>query len=265
MMSNLSTYCRDVKFVPWPRPARWEEGPPNVVAVRLTSTVRLAGVLQIEGIITGDDYWKTFSTIGDPSEDVGDTAYRAAKDVLWKLEVTGLWFWQYYGILEPLSSISKTLNFYEVMQGTGSANAKGDAVGRILLEIFATGPAQALQLPAALQDEGGSGESAEDFIKKRYKHAIESGDLNEIEAVHVGLTDQQREGFTRFYGRVKDLKTEIYDVKVQDEGGETVVEFVRDDAFLEIGSGRNIRISLRLSVVLASSAGTWRIKSYRQT
>ena len=55
----------------------------------------------------------------------------------------------------------------------------------------------------------------------------------------------------------------ISDVDLAVEGDEALATFTREDTFVDVGSGRRMRLEVRISGILTKQQGAWKIQGLR--
>jgi adenylate cyclase len=102
-------------------------------------------------------------------------------------------------------------------------------------------------------------------LLEAYRAALESKDVNAVAAVHVGLNDEQRAGFERYFASADDLRVTVGDIDVLLDGDEGVVTFTRRDVFRDRTSDKNVELEVRLSTIVVRKDGHWLMRGVRRS
>jgi len=101
-------------------------------------------------------------------------------------------------------------------------------------------------------------------LLEQYKAALEAKDIKQLAAIHVKMSKRQRDAQQRYFDNADELRVEISNVYVLIEGNEAVATFTREDAFRDVRSGREMRLEVRLSSLLAKDNGRWKISGLKR-
>lgn len=98
-------------------------------------------------------------------------------------------------------------------------------------------------------------------LLERYRHAVESKNLDDVATVYVTFSDRQRTALRTYLDTANELAVEITDVSITPQEGGFLVSFVRRDRFTDATSGRPVRLEVRLTKVLVREQAAWKIGS----
>jgi TolB-like protein/ketosteroid isomerase-like protein len=101
-------------------------------------------------------------------------------------------------------------------------------------------------------------------ILEQYREALEAKDIDRLAAVHVAMSDAQREAMTRYFKGVSELSVKFTDVDVQVEGEKALATFTRNDYFKDAETGRETHLEVRLSSEMAKQKEGWRIRGLKK-
>jgi ketosteroid isomerase-like protein/TolB-like protein len=116
---------------------------------------------------------------------------------------------------------------------------------------------------SAHADEPREDEDAIRAVLDQYGAALEAKSVERLATLQVEMSEPQREALRRYFDNAGELRVRISDVDLLIEGDEALATFTREDAFLDGGSGRRMRLEVRISGVLTKEQGTWRIRGLR--
>jgi TolB-like protein len=94
---------------------------------------------------------------------------------------------------------------------------------------------------------------------ERYRHALESKNVDEVAALYVSFSDRQRAALQSYLANAKDLVVELSDIAITPHGKDVAVSFIRRDRFTDAESSRPVRLEVRLTKVLVWEQSTWKI------
>lgn len=129
----------------------------------------------------------------------------------------------------------------------------------------ASGRTSWLRWTATAWAADGEGEQQVAALLEAYRAALEREDVDAVAATHVGLTDEQRAGFVRYFESAEGLRVGISDVDVLLDGDEGVVTFTRQDVFHDRSSGKEVQLDVRLSTVIVRRDGHWLMRGVRRS
>jgi TolB-like protein/ketosteroid isomerase-like protein len=101
-------------------------------------------------------------------------------------------------------------------------------------------------------------------LLERYRAALESEDIEAVAGLHVELSESQRAALGQYFETAKDLKIEIVKIDVVVAGNEAIATFTREDRFTDARSGREVRLEVRVSSLLARTDGIWKIQGLKK-
>jgi len=101
-------------------------------------------------------------------------------------------------------------------------------------------------------------------LLEQYRAALETENMEQLEAIHVSLGDKMRQGLERYFENAEGLKVELSDLQVLVEGDEALATFTRSDSFKDTRSGREVHLEVRLSSLLAREDGEWKIRGLKK-
>ena len=93
----------------------------------------------------------------------------------------------------------------------------------------------------------------------------EQKDVDAVAATHVSLTDEQRNGFVRYFASADGLTVTLSGVDVMFDGEEGLATFTRRDAFRDRDSGKDVQLEVRLSTVVVRQDGRWLMRGVRRS
>jgi TolB-like protein len=94
---------------------------------------------------------------------------------------------------------------------------------------------------------------------ERYRHALESKDLDEITRLYVTFSERQRTALRGYLNNADALTVELADIAITPHGPDVAVSFTRRDHFVDAQSNRPVRLEVRLTKVLVREQATWKI------
>ena len=98
-----------------------------------------------------------------------------------------------------------------------------------------------------------------------YRAALQAEDIAAVAATHIGLTDEQRAGFVRYFEGANGLDVTLSDVDVLVDGDQALVTFTRHDTFRDAQSGKEMRLEVRLSSVVEQRDGRWLLRGVKRS
>jgi TolB-like protein len=93
---------------------------------------------------------------------------------------------------------------------------------------------------------------------EEYRQATEARDTDRLAAMYEEFPSDQREGLTRYFKRVRDLRVTLEHVDIVVIGAEAVSSYTRNDDFVDVGTGRPQHVTARLTRTLRRVDGRWR-------
>ena len=102
-------------------------------------------------------------------------------------------------------------------------------------------------------------------LLEQYRAALQAKNIAGVAATHVDLSDDQRSGFVRYFESADDLTVALSDVDVLLEGDQALVTFTRHDIFHDHGSGKEMRLEVRLSSVVEQRDGHWLLRGVKRS
>jgi ketosteroid isomerase-like protein len=115
----------------------------------------------------------------------------------------------------------------------------------------------------AIAQEPDADESAIRTVLNQYGAALQAKDVNALAGLQLDMTDGQRAALARYFGTARDLRVRISAVDVTIEGDEALATFIREDVFVDAGTGRQMRLEVRISGILQKQQGAWKIRGLR--
>lgn len=94
---------------------------------------------------------------------------------------------------------------------------------------------------------------------ERYRHAMIDRDLPALAALYTNFPPEQRAAQQRYFENVRDLKVTIDALDLAVVGDEAVVSYTRTDDFVDVRTGRPMRVAVRLTKILRLQDGTWKL------
>lgn len=110
----------------------------------------------------------------------------------------------------------------------------------------------------------GANEAEIAALLERYRRALESEDIAEVEALHVALPLPVREALRRYWKNAERLHVRFSKVDVLVEGDEALATFTRSDEFRDAWSGVPVDLEVRVSYVVAREDGAWKILGFKR-
>ncbi|MCX8071172.1 MAG: caspase family protein [Candidatus Binatia bacterium] len=111
----------------------------------------------------------------------------------------------------------------------------------------------------AWAEEPGSAEQEAVALIERYRQALVSKDVEAFARLYVDFPTQRRATLARYFENAVDLRVEIDDVRVDKQGEDVVVSFLRRDRFVDRESGKPITLEVRLTRRLVRTPRGWLI------
>ena len=100
-------------------------------------------------------------------------------------------------------------------------------------------------------------------LLSRYAAALEAKRVDQLAGLQVEMGAAQRASLQRYFDIARDLHVRISDVDLAVEGDEALATFTREDTFVDVGSGRRMRLEVRISGILTKQQGAWKIQGLR--
>jgi hypothetical protein len=98
----------------------------------------------------------------------------------------------------------------------------------------------------------------------QYGAALEAKSVEALAGLPVEMSEAQRVSLRRYFEIAADLRVRVFDVEVAVEGDEALATFTREDRFTDRRSGRQMRLEVRTSGILARQDGSWKIRGLRE-
>ena len=98
---------------------------------------------------------------------------------------------------------------------------------------------------------------------RQYAAALEAKRVDQLAGLQVEMGPAQRASLQRYFDIARDLHVRISDVDLAVEGDEALATFTREDTFVDVGSGRHMRLEVRISGILTKQQGAWKIQGLR--
>ena len=102
-------------------------------------------------------------------------------------------------------------------------------------------------------------------LLEAYRAALEHEDVDAVAATHVSLTDEQRNGFVRYFASAEGLTVTLDGIDVMFDGNEGLATFTRRDVFHDRDSGKEVQLEVRLSTVVVRQDGRWLMRGVRRS
>ena len=100
-------------------------------------------------------------------------------------------------------------------------------------------------------------------LLRQYAAALEAKRVDQLAGLQVEMGAAQRASLQRYFDIARDLHVRISDVDLAVEGDEALATFTREDTFVDVGSGRRMRLEVRISGILTKQQGAWKIQGLR--
>jgi len=100
-------------------------------------------------------------------------------------------------------------------------------------------------------------------LLRQYAAALEAKRVDQLAGLQVEMGATQRASLQRYFDIARDLHVRISDVDLAVEGDEALATFTREDTFIDVGSGRRMRLEVRISGILTKQQGAWKIQGLR--
>lgn len=114
--------------------------------------------------------------------------------------------------------------------------------------------------------DGAGAEQAIRAVLDAYRAALQAKDVAAVAATHVELSDDQRQGFVRYFAGADDLRVTLSDVDVLLDGDQALVTFTRHDVFRDRSSGgKEVQLEVRLSSVVEQRDGRWVLRGVKRS
>lgn len=140
----------------------------------------------------------------------------------------------------------------------------GDRVGPTSWLPDLVPDAQAQDEPGAADPSASSDEDAVRALVEAYRAAIEAEDLDALSALHVDLSGRMRDAFVKYFANAEALKVQFESLEITVEEGEAIATFTRKDEFQDAGTGRPVRLEIRVSSILEYQEDGWKIRGLRR-
>ena len=101
-------------------------------------------------------------------------------------------------------------------------------------------------------------------VLESYRQAYENKDLQLLDALYLALTPTQREANLRYFQNTQDLKVTIRDMDIDVRGDEAAVSYTREDRFVDIETGQNIKLETRLTKIFSRTEDGWKLVAGKQ-
>ncbi len=111
----------------------------------------------------------------------------------------------------------------------------------------------------ALADSGVPSEEAIRAFFDRYQRAMEGREVQGLAELYTEFPPELQAAQQRYFDNVRDLRVAIDDLDIAVIGDEAVVSYTRTDDFTDVGTGRPMRVAVRVTKILRQADGTWRL------
>jgi len=101
-------------------------------------------------------------------------------------------------------------------------------------------------------------------VLESYRQAYEKKDLTLLDTLYLELTPTQREANLRYFQNTQDLKVTIRDMDIDVRGDEAAVSYTREDRFVDIETGQNIKLETRLTKIFSRTGDGWKLVAGKQ-
>lgn len=128
----------------------------------------------------------------------------------------------------------------------------------------APGTSWLFNLGVAFAQSPDDDESAIRTLLGRYADALQAKSVDRLAGLQMTMSDAQRASLERYFANAGDLAVRIEDVDVLVEGDEALATFTRLDAFTDAGTGRAMRLEVRITGTLVKDHGAWKIRGLRE-
>ncbi|HJQ83840.1 MAG TPA: hypothetical protein VKA21_07190 [Candidatus Binatia bacterium] len=118
--------------------------------------------------------------------------------------------------------------------------------------------------PAYAQQMNDSDSAAIRILLDRYRLALESHNVVDLENLYVKLTDEQRSKIKQYFERAENLRVEIsdYSILVSRTGKDALVTFTRRDTFVDSRLQRKFQLDVRMSSQIQKVDEEWKIVGF---
>lgn len=107
-------------------------------------------------------------------------------------------------------------------------------------------------------------ESAIRTLLERYGDALQAKSVDRLAGLQMSMSAAQRASLERYFANAGDLAVRIEDVDILVEGDEALATFTRLDAFKDAGTGRAMKLEVRITGTLVKEHGAWKIRGLRE-
>jgi TolB-like protein len=115
----------------------------------------------------------------------------------------------------------------------------------------------------AYADGGSPDEAAIQGLLDRYRAALEARDVERVASLQVEMSAVHRAALQRYFDVAPDLHVRFADVDLLVEGDDALATFTREDVFTDTGTGRRMRLEVRVTAELVRQNGEWRFRRLR--
>src|SRR5262249_39302299 len=110
----------------------------------------------------------------------------------------------------------------------------------------------------ALADERSPEDEVKDLLEQ-YRRAMESRELKTLAFLYAEFPPEQQAAQQKYFDTVRDLRIAIDHIDIAVVGDEAVASYTRTDDFVDIRSGREMHLAVRLTKTLLKQAGAWKL------
>jgi ketosteroid isomerase-like protein len=115
----------------------------------------------------------------------------------------------------------------------------------------------------AFAQEPDADETAIRTLLTQYGSALQAKSVDGLAGLQLEMSEGQRTSLERYFANAGELQVRISDVDVTVEGDEALATFTRQDVFVDGGTGRRMRLEVRISGILQKQQGAWKIRGLR--
>lgn len=121
-----------------------------------------------------------------------------------------------------------------------------------LLAFWQRGVAYAAEVDAGI-------EGAIRRLLEEYRQALQQKDLDHLSHLYLAFPARRRDALRAYFENALDFEVEISDVNVTPHGNDVAVSYTRLDRFRDRGTGKVIRLEVRLTRIVVPEGGKWKI------
>jgi ketosteroid isomerase-like protein len=126
------------------------------------------------------------------------------------------------------------------------------------------GPESWLRWPASAWAQDGGDDAGVRAALERFRLALQSEDVDALAEVLGGMSPAQRTAYQAYFANADKLSVELGRTDIVIAGNDALATFTRRDVFIDVATGREMRLEARLTCVLVKRDGRWRITALQK-